>query len=231
MIYVTSDIHGEYDAYKNILNKIHFSDNDELYVLGDCVDRGDKPIELLQDMMLRPNVFPIIGNHEYMALKVLKQLMEEITEESCEKILSSNLMQELLLWQQDGGDVTLKQFQNLGLEERYDIIDYLEEFSLYEEIEVDERQFVLVHAGLDNFDENRSLDAYKPYEVIFSAPDYNKVYYKNKYLVTGHRPTLSFDGNTGQVVMMNNHIAIDCGCVFGGHLAVLCLDTMDVFYE
>lgn len=231
MIYVISDIHGEYESYKNLLKKINFSDSDELYILGDCIDRGNEPLKLLQDMMMHPNIFPIIGNHEYMALKVLKQLMEEITEESCERILSSDLMQELLIWQQDGGNVTLEQLQKLTLEERYDIIEYLEEFSLYEEIEVNGRQFVLVHAGLDNFNEEKSLDEYALYELIFHAPDYDKRYYQNKFLVTGHRPTMSHDGNTGQVVMKNNHIAIDCGKVFGGNLAAICLDTMEIFYE
>ena len=33
--YVVSDIHGEYDAFMEILDKIHFSDQDILYVMGD----------------------------------------------------------------------------------------------------------------------------------------------------------------------------------------------------
>ena len=230
MIYAVSDIHGEYEAYKAILKKINFSNSDELYVLGDCVDRGDEPIKVLQDMMMRPNVYPILGNHEYMAHKVLKQLMEEITEEGCEKMLSGTLMQELLLWQENGGGITLEKFQELSIEERYDILEYLEEFSLYETVGVNGKSFVLVHAGPDNFSEDRLLDDYEFYELIFKAPDYDKVYYKNKYLVTGHLPTIAHENNSGQVIMKNNHIAIDCGKVFGGKLAAVCLDTNEVFY-
>lgn len=230
MIYVISDIHGEYEAYKKLLKTINFSEQDELFVLGDCIDRGSEPIKVLQDMMLRANVYPIIGNHEYMALKVLKQLMREITEENCESISNSNLMQELLLWQQDGGNVTLEQFQKLSDEERYDILEYLEEFSPYEEIEINNIQYVLVHAGLDNFSDEKDLSSYELYELIFNSPDYNKMYYKDKYLVTGHLPTISIEGNDGEVIIKNNHIAIDCGKVFGGKLAAVCLDTMDMFY-
>lgn len=176
MLYVMSDIHGEYKSYKDLLKLIKFSDADNLFVLGDCVDRGSEPIKLLQDMMSRPNVFPILGNHDYMALIVLKQLMNEITDESCERVLNEDLMQELLLWQQDGGSVTLEQFQKLSIDERYDIIEYFEEFSLYEEVSVGKKEFVLVHGGLDNFDAKKKLEDYQLHEMIFSRTDYDKVY-------------------------------------------------------
>ena len=56
MHYVISDIHGCYSQYIELLNKISFSDEDELFVLGDAVDRGPEPIRVLRDMMMRPNV-------------------------------------------------------------------------------------------------------------------------------------------------------------------------------
>ena len=230
MIYVMSDIHGEYKAYKELLNKIEFSDDDELYILGDCIDRGAESIKVLQDMMMRVNVYPILGNHEYMAIRVLKKLMQEVTEESCEELLNQNFMQELFLWQQDGGAVTLEEFKKLSIEERSDVIDYLEEFSLYEEVNVGDKCFVLVHAGLDDFSVDRELEDYKLHELIFNSPDYEKVYYKDKYLVTGHLPTISNEENTGQIIIKNNHISIDCGKVYGGKLAAVCLNTMEVFY-
>lgn len=230
MIYVMSDIHGEYVAYRELLRKMRFSDRDELFILGDCIDRGPEPVRVLKDMMLRPNVFPIIGNHEYMALKVLRQLMKEITEESCNEIKNSALMQELLLWQQDGGAVTLEQFQKLELDERYDLLEYLEEFSLYEEVEAGGKSFVLVHAGLDNFSEERELSDYSLHELIFKPADLERVYFKDRYLVTGHLPTLAEKGNEGTVMIRNNNISIDCGKVFGGRLAAVCLDDLKEFY-
>lgn len=39
MIYVISDIHGCYDKYIKMLEKIRFSSEDTLYVLGDVLDR------------------------------------------------------------------------------------------------------------------------------------------------------------------------------------------------
>ena len=66
MIYVMSDLHGEYDKYLAMLKKIKFSPKDELYILGDVVDRGSKPVEILQDMRSRENVIPLMGNHDKM---------------------------------------------------------------------------------------------------------------------------------------------------------------------
>jgi serine/threonine protein phosphatase 1 len=58
MIYVMSDIHGCYRQYMTMLEKIEFADDDLLYVLGDVVDRGPQPMEVLMDMSMRANVIP-----------------------------------------------------------------------------------------------------------------------------------------------------------------------------
>lgn len=71
MIYATSDIHGCAEKYQALLERIRFSAADTLYVLGDVIDRGPDGVAILQDMMLRPNVLPILGNHEFMAAMCL----------------------------------------------------------------------------------------------------------------------------------------------------------------
>ena len=68
MTYVMSDLHGCYDKYAWMLEKIGFGDGDTLYILGDVIDRGPDGIRILLDMMGRKNVIPIIGNHESLAL-------------------------------------------------------------------------------------------------------------------------------------------------------------------
>ena len=61
MIYAVSDIHGCYSQYKEVLEKIRFSDEDTLYVLGDVLDRGPDGFQVLADMAGRYNVIPLIG--------------------------------------------------------------------------------------------------------------------------------------------------------------------------
>lgn len=54
-------------AYINMLEKINFKDSDMLYILGDILDRGSHPIKIILDLMKRPNVEVIAGNHCVMA--------------------------------------------------------------------------------------------------------------------------------------------------------------------
>lgn len=56
MRYVISDIHGCKKEYLQLLDKIQFSVQDHLYILGDVVDRGFDPIGVLQNIMERKNV-------------------------------------------------------------------------------------------------------------------------------------------------------------------------------
>lgn len=79
--YVISDIHGCYEEYCELLKKISFSDQDELYVLGDAMDRGPEPIQVIRDLMRRPNVSYIMGNHDRMFLTVIQVLVAEITKD------------------------------------------------------------------------------------------------------------------------------------------------------
>lgn len=51
------------------------------------------------------------------------------------------------------------------------------------------------------------------------------------FLVTGHTPTeyIREDG-LSLVYEKKGHIAIDCGCVFGGNLAAYCIETGETVY-
>ena len=233
MIYVMSDIHGCYEEYRKLLEKIHFSDEDELYVLGDVVDRGPEPIKVLQDMMMRPNVYPVLGNHEYMALMVLSKLNVEVTEENCESHLSDTDILSMLNWQMDGGQVTMDAFQKLSRDDKADVLDYLQEFSLYEEVYVNDKRYVLVHAGLAEFDPEKELDEYELQDFLFHRPDYKKEHFADgkTILVTGHTPTFSIREDQQPLIYEGHgHLAIDCGCCYGKNLAVYCLDNGRIEY-
>ena len=56
MIYVMSDLHGCFDKYRAMLDKINFNAEDTLYILGDVVDRGEDGIKILLDMMSRTSI-------------------------------------------------------------------------------------------------------------------------------------------------------------------------------
>ena len=232
MTYAMSDIHGEYEKYRAMLEKIHFSKADTLYVLGDVVDRGPQPVEVLRDMMARKNVYPILGNHDIIALDLLDALLVEITEENYETHLSAELLEEVMDWQLDGGDTTMKGFRALDAEARADLLDYMRDFALYEAVDVGERTFVLVHAGLQNFDEKRPLSSYRAEELVLGRQDLSRRLYADPaiYVVRGHTPTQLIHGEA-RIYRAANNICIDCGASHPqGRLACLCLDTMEEFY-
>ena len=46
-VFVISDIHGQKEAFFSLLEQVKFSEYDELYILGDVIDRGPYGIALL----------------------------------------------------------------------------------------------------------------------------------------------------------------------------------------
>ncbi len=231
MIYVMSDLHGEHEKLNAMLKQISFSEQDELFILGDIVDRGPQPIRILQQIMNMPNVYPLLGNHEVMAYEVLTKLSVEITEENYDNHITEDVMMDIIEWQQNGGTVTMQQFSRLSAEEKKEILDYLRSFEQYEAIDVGEKTFFLVHAGLGNHRPDKKLKEYTLEELLFMVPDYEKQYFDNYdiYVVCGHTPTKVICGEW-KIYHSHNNICIDCGAVFGGRLACLCLDTMEEFY-
>lgn len=231
MTYCISDIHGDYEKYRRMLKTIQLCEEDTLYILGDVVDRGPEPIPILLDMMKRPNVRPILGNHEYMAVLCLRPLTREITGETISELSAENL-QELLNWQKEGGLTTLEGFRRLDKGQRAEVLEYLLEFQLYEELTVNGKQYLLAHAGPENFAEDRLLWDYGLHEWIWTRLDYTRRYYKDRFLVTGHTPVAHIPGNAQKdsIFRANGHIAIDCGCISGGRLGAICLDTGEAFY-
>ena len=231
MVYVMSDLHGCYDKYVQMLEKIKFNSDDTLYILGDIIDRGDNGVKILLNMMNRNNIIPILGNHEYMAYSVLEKFNVEITAENYDKQLDSEALQMFENWMFNGGITTCQAFSKLDRSTRKTILEYFEEFSLYEELEVNNNEFVLVHGGLVGFDENKPLCEYSMHDIIWGRCDYARTYYHDKYLITGHTPTNIIEPEyKGRIYKKNNHIAIDCGAVYGNRLGCICLDTMEEFY-
>lgn len=231
MIYVCSDIHGNYEKYIRIFETINFTDNDTIFILGDIVDRGNASIKILQDMMYRNNVIPILGNHEYMAKVVMEKCVNKIIEDNI-NIVDKNLTSSIADWFINGGLTTFNEFKELSNSDKYAILNYIEEFLVYEEISVKGQDYILIHAGISNFDESKNMNEYYLDELLFERTDYSKTYFKDKILITGHTPVsqIQENHNKNTIFKTNNHIAIDGGCGFGGKLIVYCLNNDETIY-
>lgn len=227
MVYVVSNLHGNYTKFKELLRVISFKDTDIMYVLGDIVDYGEESMELVGDLSVRYNIYPIVGEHDYTAVKMLSGF---------EKMLKSGdtpdkkFIGKMTEWTEDGGKVTLDSFRTLDAEMREGIIDYLSDMTLYEEIEVCGKQYLLVHAGIAGSDPQVDLETLDPEAFFTESLDLTKKYYDDKTIIVGHNPTTVENGGDGKIFYGNGSIAIDCGEARGGTIGCLRLDDMKEFY-
>jgi len=235
MTYVISDLHGCYDLWRRMLLTIDLKESDELYVLGDVIDRGDEPVKLLFDMMERANVFPLLGNHEFGFWECIASMPLGATIDNFMTFLDEKGLMNLSIMIYDGGRVTLEQYFKLSKENRAIIQDYFGEFMLYYELTVNKKEFVLTHSGLMNFSPEKDISVYETEDYLFDRPDFGKKFYKDKTIIFGHSPTMIYPENPdpGKILKAKTYINIDCGCVFrdrGGRLGCLRLDDMKEFY-
>ncbi len=233
MRYIIGDIHGCYDKYIALLKRINLTDEDELYILGDALDRGSEPIKVMQDIMNRPNAIYILGNHDLAFYLLMKKLCVEVTEANAESQIDMDLLAHYQEWAADGGQVTAEQFRRLSQEDKEDVLCFLEEASTYEIIEHEGKTYVLVHGGLGEYELDKEPWECSLAEMVEDRADYSRPYFtdKNKLLVTGHTPTDKIEGwGRPQVYQANGHIALDCGCVGTGVLAAYCVETEEVIY-
>ncbi len=227
MTYVVSDLHGSFEKFKKLLKEIRFCDDDVMYVLGDVVDYGDESMELLGDLSIRYNVYPIVGEHDYTALKMLSGF---------EKMLKSGetpdkkFITRMTEWVADGGQSTLDSFRTLDAEMKEGIIDYLSDMTLYEELEVGGKEYLLVHAGIAGFKKGVDLEELDPEAFFTEALDLTKRYFDDKTIIVGHVPTTEENGGDGRIFFGNGSIAIDCGEARGGTIGCLRLEDMKEFY-
>lgn len=231
--YVISDIHGQYDMFMDILKKIDLKDEDTLYVLGDVLDRGPHPIKVLLKLMEMPNAICITGNHEYMAVECLSFLLTEVTDRALED-LDLKTLENLVTWQYNGAKSTIDEFRALSREMKDEVIEFIKDFSLYEEVNVNGQDYLMVHAGLGNYESGKDIEDYSLRDIIWMRADYETKYFDDKIVISGHTPTQLIEDNPkpGYVYKKNNHLAIDCGSYMDdGRLVAVCLETGEEFYS
>ncbi len=228
MIYCISDIHGCYDEFMALLEKIKFSEEDTLYVLGDAIDRGSESIKCLQYIMNAANIHMLMGNHEQMMIDAL----------------TNDDMRYIEQWFMNGGDETLKEFVRLPKGEQLQIAEFVMNLPHLEQVKIGGQNFVLVHAGLNVVEVSGALIADAGTAGVLSRQSLNDLvwirekFFRKKALpksitVFGHTPTptLHIQGRAKvwRDKRYNDKIGIDGGCVYGGSLLALRLDDMAEF--
>ncbi len=221
MTYVVAGICGDWDKYHALLQRISFKETDVLYVIGDVADYGEQGMEVLTDMSMRANVYPVAGKHDLLALRMLTGFDKMLREGGSP---TPEFAAEMMAWAGDGGKVTLDGFRALDADMREGVLDYLSEFALFEEIEVKGGEYVLVYAGIADFDADTSLEDYEPEDFFVPAKAGDR-FFTDRTLIVGCVPTES-----GKIEREDGIIRLDCGAREGGSLAAVCLETGEEFY-
>ena len=161
MKYAMSDLHGRYDKYIEMLNRINYSDEDEMYLLGDICDRGPETAQIYLDIMKRDNIHCIMGNHEKMLLEALPFSFGFLLEK-----YGYSATLDFEIWSACGGGRTCASLIEVGVDHAIDIYNYILSFPFYRVVKVNEKNYLLVHAGIDNYDHTKPLGDYLPEELV-----------------------------------------------------------------
>ena len=224
MIYVTSDIHGDFDRFLKLLQDINFSSNDKMYVLGDVIYRIDKSFKLMKYIMDTPNMYMLLGNHEKLFLEIMdivdneyvlnisKDIMNkkieledgiksicEFNKEKIEKCDIKDHHWRWLLKKTGEGYILLKEFLDFNENEREDLKNFISKLPLY----YVEGDYLLVHSGINASYEYKTLEELLEkqniYDFILSRDKfiYNKAIKDKtgKIVVFGDTPTMNIIGN------------------------------------
>lgn len=70
-VYCCSDIHGQYELWRQIIESLDPSDT--LYFLGDAADRGPQGWDIIKELLKDPRVIYIRGNHEQFLIDCWKR--------------------------------------------------------------------------------------------------------------------------------------------------------------
>jgi len=204
-----SDIHGCYKTFSALLNQLALSQDDQLFILGDAINRGPGSSQVLdQIMQLKQEgyaVYLIRGNHEQLILNAQKKSAERL-KRTTKMSNSEGLVKD---------DKLFKKYRKLLKHSyHYLVLD----------------EYYLVHAG---FDFSKEL----PFENVEAMMHIKQFKAKKKFLdgkkvVVGHSPK-KLGTILKRIKKGKRKLFIDNGCVNEqtegqGNLLCLNLDTLTI---
>ncbi|MBQ7760969.1 MAG: metallophosphoesterase [Clostridia bacterium] len=225
MTYFVSDLHGELELFKSLLEKIQFSSNDKMYVCGDILEKGDSSVGLAKYIFSFPNIFCIVGNHDHNFLKYYHTIMES-SPTDFDKVLST--LQDFFLEDKDLLD--------------WDTVDMLDSLPYY----IEEKDFICVHAGvpLDEKGYPVSLEQVSEEELVFDRrfKDPEVINRGDKCIFFGHTVTSNVCGEP-KILTYKRHsslppndihsyhkVHLDTGSWQNGVLGCFCLEDCTNVY-
>jgi metallophosphoesterase len=219
-IFVISDLHGQYDLFLKLLEKINLKREDLLVIMGDICDRGEKSYEIYMKCMkmikLGYNLKFILGNHEDMLL------------EDLENDYPLRYETEFSIYRNS------KYFNKKSMEEWYEenffkeikwLVKWLKNCPLI----ISGNESIFVHAGLDL---QTKLEKQERETVLWTREEFwideESVLeeYRSKNIYFGHTPNIN-----GRISEKTDKIwDIDCGAFFTHFLGCVEVKSKEKIY-
>ncbi|MDF2558539.1 MAG: metallophosphoesterase [Bacillales bacterium] len=187
-IIVISDIHGNLDCFKRLLEKVGFNDDDELILLGDIMEKGPKLLETLQFTMhlsKQKNVHVLTGNCDEIWKFIRMNTFDDFFKRYFLKRKDNSFKEmctEIGIELKDDIDINWLKIQ---IETHFHaMLDYLMQLPTI----IETQRFTFVHAGI----QNKPLEE-QDHEFCVSTPQFMKSGLRfDKYIVVGHFPTSQY---------------------------------------
>lgn len=234
MIYLMSDIHGDYKHFNKLLEIIKFQDKDKIYILGDVINKNGDNIKMLDYCMKHNNIILLKGNHE----RWLQKIVEE-----------PNYISTFI--EKCSGKKTYEEWISLSDEMRDKYYNYICQLPYYQVVTINQKKYMLTHTGYMKkckpvYESTSVINIEKTIEKMVEEDEYQYLCYSdifelpkdvqfNIFCFVGHVPTLLFEEVKNSEIMWRKNFAnIDCSAGWrkkGGKLSCIRLDDMNTWYS
>jgi len=184
-----SDIHGDIDGFNGVLEKMGFSQEDALVVVGDILEKGEHSLALLQrvkSLSENGNVFMVIGNNDTAFRNLYSDFFSDKDicwyMNSSKKTILVEMADALGMPYSTEGEVALLK---KAIRQHYDA-----EYRWLESVPhiIDSKQAIFVHAGLESEDLYHQNPQY-----CMAAPAFSGQTHRfERLVVVGHWPATNY---------------------------------------
>lgn len=187
------DVHGHYDGLMTLLESVAPSDADQVYFLGDLIDRGPNSAAVV-DFVANSRHTCLLGNHEQMLLEAFPG--DEISYSA------------LQAWLCSGGQSTVMSYDQSSNQVLFEHLKWMRSLPTH----LDLGDVWLAHAGVNP---RVPLAEHTPQEYCWVRDEFHSIetpYFPDKVIITGHTITFTLpDVPPGAIAKGPGWLDIDTG--------------------
>ncbi len=212
---VIGDIHGKWERFKSVYDKVGFNpDNDLIVFLGDYLDRGDAPVPVMEWVLEhygQKNMIFLRGNHEQMFYDAFLEA------QSSEGRNAFSMDSSLAMWLRNGGQITYEGIRKTGRKDELisNWLSFISKLPLCTEIVVNEHTYWFMHA---NCNPDLPLSEQDDVDLLWrrTLAERPSLHHGEQIIVLGHTPVqaLGFEAKpqwlqNGRLILMDTGSYLD----------------------